>query len=496
MQSSTESSLTRTINIPSDGENSSYRLEDLVPNTFGAPGKFGHCNKCKDESTGTKRLVISAQPNLLCFEIQHSTKHIDIPAEIDLGGYSDGSITSSLNYRLQAVVKRCGQDTEYGHYIVFTRPDDNWFLINDEECIPTTLEQVQSNARIGKRRFRPKLVFYALQNEGGSLPPSPEELSAVTVAPEGSGVQPSPHSHGQPDVMQPGSSIPTNDHQDSDAQESAGAHKEFSDHTGPALSKQPGGPKTGCKRRRSEGDIGLEHDDKRRKLIADVVKDEVKKAIEEAKQEEVGELKSKLTNLEDEAKQNSEIIKKLKEEVENGAKQNTENVKRLEEELEKLKDEAKQTTEKLKKLEEELKQVKKEAERHRDEKAKANLERDRSKQATPEPEQDTPERKALEAEQDSSEKTVPEVGQDISKKKAKAKVDDHISPQAAPQADSKPKMTRSQAKAKGVNIADQIVPLPGRKTAPRPTKMTSQPDSEREKKPAKRGRGRPRKGDK
>ena len=205
-QPGVEAHLTFILSIPKDDYSHINELNDLLPAAFGAAGHHGQCSNCGIECTGSKTNMISAQPDLLCFTINAdrlSKYQVHIPDDLDLDPFRSDQITSSLRYRLQAVVELWERDPNFGHYVAYTKIGDEWYLINDKDVSrpAATYEQARSYMK-GKQIFCPRLVYYALQYEKGSMPPSPIAASADVSKPQVSEIGDSSQSCEQPNNVQ------------------------------------------------------------------------------------------------------------------------------------------------------------------------------------------------------------------------------------------------------------------------------------------------------
>ena len=168
-----------------------HNLEDLLAKSFEEETLEGlDCEHCTSvgatpRQTKTKRFHITAQPDLLCIQIarfgsfrgDHPIKRFDnvrIPEYLDLEPFCDSSLTSGKKYRLLAVVKHRGRNTQEGHYVAYTRFGDDWFLLNDDRVSKHSLIEAKSHDWRQKDGFQPYLVFYELEyNDKTSLPPTP-----------------------------------------------------------------------------------------------------------------------------------------------------------------------------------------------------------------------------------------------------------------------------------------------------------------------------------
>ena len=56
---------------------------------------------------------------------------------------------SKSKYELSAVIRHCGQSTRFGHYTIFRKHNNAWYLLDDKQCSKKNVSDVRDSARGG-----------------------------------------------------------------------------------------------------------------------------------------------------------------------------------------------------------------------------------------------------------------------------------------------------------------------------------------------------------
>ena len=484
-QSDTEEHLTFGLNIPKGDASHVHELNNILPAAFEKPGDHGQCSNCGTECIGSKTNVISAQPDLLCVMVQadpRSTYRLHIPDDLDLDAYRGDQITSSLRYRLQAVIELWERDEEFGHYVAYTRIDDEWRLVNDKEVSrpAATYEQAWLYMK-GNRIFCPRLIYYALQYETGSMPPSPIAASADVSEPQPSKVRGALQARELPDevegeqspltpeikalianisvnqapdtyILQTKSADPHHNRRTPDAQATSEVlkdrHNRQPDQVAPRdpgeASKQPDLQQK-CKRKREEeADLASTNKSAR---TDNTKKSRRENARESLEQQEAAKKADKESEQEKVIKVASEDVKgkKRAEDIDEEIRKAKENLRVLEEERHARKAEEERDARKAE--EERTKQAKdKEKVREPKEEDEETEEAEEEQEETQEAEEERI-RKAAEGEKVSKTKAKAKTEEQEEAPKTKTKAEQDKPEQVTPEAGTDKRVTRSRAKA-------------------------------------------------
>ncbi|VDL92707.1 unnamed protein product [Schistocephalus solidus] len=118
------------------------------------------CEACKQLRHATRCCRISRAPPVLVIQFNRFSRNqkldtrVDFPATFNVRPHMTPSRGPSVIYRLYATLNHEGYSCRSGHYVAFTRRNDQWFSHNDSIVTSTTQECVL--------RQSPYLLFYEL----------------------------------------------------------------------------------------------------------------------------------------------------------------------------------------------------------------------------------------------------------------------------------------------------------------------------------------------
>ena len=141
-----------SIDVPKKDSGDSYDLKDLFLDSEES-SRQDSCPECSEKSLTTKTKLTKVSDNFVmrlnktAFDATTlQTSRVDTLVDLKPQLVKD---IIGTHYSLTAVIIHDGPSTHCGHYTIFRRHNDNWYLLNDKDCTKKDVSDVKDTPRGG-----------------------------------------------------------------------------------------------------------------------------------------------------------------------------------------------------------------------------------------------------------------------------------------------------------------------------------------------------------
>ncbi|CAZ83420.1 unnamed protein product [Tuber melanosporum] len=156
-------------------------------------GTTRSCLSCGSEAAFSKSIAFGVLPHVLCIHLkrfrwrthkirggkQKVDTHVRFPlAGLDMGAWCERDVDSPILYDLYAVVVHQGTGANFGHYVAYTKHQEEWWLLDDDRITKVPSESVaKSKAYLLFYKRRDDEISCAIADDESQAEPTDESCN-------------------------------------------------------------------------------------------------------------------------------------------------------------------------------------------------------------------------------------------------------------------------------------------------------------------------------